>query len=226
MSFENEPDIAEQLSALADGELDPERSRFLLRRLEADESLRASWERMHLARACFKREVTVLLRRDFAAGVAAAVAAEPVPRRGVTVVARVGRWVAGGAVAASVALFALVLVAPQPTQPTQASRPLAASDAALPVPVFGPPEVAPSSLRESDLRPSLAAQTAAAARRSGVGGTLGPVAVAQPLYLPHYLVRQPVRDGSIALRRDAQGDWVMVQTLQATTSTAENPPER
>ncbi|HRQ63705.1 MAG TPA: sigma-E factor negative regulatory protein, partial [Xanthomonadaceae bacterium] len=73
MSLHQDPDIAEQLSAFVDGELDLERSRFLIKRLGSDAKLLAAWERLHLVRACMKREAASLARRDLASGIAALV---------------------------------------------------------------------------------------------------------------------------------------------------------
>jgi len=52
----NETDLglAEQLSAMMDGELPEEQARFLRKRLEHDAALRASWSRLQLASACLK----------------------------------------------------------------------------------------------------------------------------------------------------------------------------
>ena len=46
--------LAEQLSALMDGELPEEQARFLRRRLEHDLELRAAWSRLQLASSCMK----------------------------------------------------------------------------------------------------------------------------------------------------------------------------
>ncbi|HOV58400.1 MAG TPA: sigma-E factor negative regulatory protein, partial [Rhodanobacteraceae bacterium] len=48
--------LREQLSALMDGELDPDGARFLLRRIAADADLKRRWERQHLARAALRRQ--------------------------------------------------------------------------------------------------------------------------------------------------------------------------
>jgi negative regulator of sigma E activity len=219
MSLHQDPEIAEQLSAFIDGELDVERSRFLIRRLGTDAELMAAWERLHLARACMKRDDVALARRDLAADIAAAVAAESVPQRRAPIAARIGQWAAGAAVAASVAMVALIAVQPGAPQVSE-------SLATVPVPAATPPvepQVAPSQWRERDLRPSLAAQTASAARLSGSGTAPGPVVAAQPLYVAPYLVPQASRDAGFALRRDGQGNgWVMVEAVKAESKDPES----
>ena len=76
----------ENLSALMDGELSAEPTRFLLRRLEHDPELGATWSRWHLIRACLAADASQAPGIDsgFTARVAAALAAEtapPAPRR-------------------------------------------------------------------------------------------------------------------------------------------------
>lgn len=95
----------EHLSCLMDGELDHGAQRFLLRRLSEDAEMKTAWRRFHTVRACLHREL--LATRDLTSRVAAALDAEPVPGQG----GRMAAWfkpVAGGAIAASVALMAIV----------------------------------------------------------------------------------------------------------------------
>ncbi len=122
----------EDLSALMDGELAPEPTRFLLRRLDHDPELGATWSRWHLIRACLASDAAQMSASraddDFAARVASALAVVPVPR------ARRRHWaqyVGGTAIAAGVAVAALMLrtpVAPGP-EPTVASTTTAATSA-------------------------------------------------------------------------------------------------
>ncbi|HEU0276545.1 MAG TPA: sigma-E factor negative regulatory protein [Rhodanobacteraceae bacterium] len=115
----------EDLSALMDGELAAEPTRFLLRRLDHDPELGATWSRWHLIRACLASDTarmsTPKTDSDFAARVAAALTVMPAPR------ARRRHWaqyVGGTAIAAGVAVAALMLrtpVAPGP-QPGVASE--------------------------------------------------------------------------------------------------------
>ena len=96
----------EHLSCLMDGELDHNAQRFLLRRLSEDPEMKATWRRFHTVRACLHREI--LSTRDLSARVAAALDGEPLPG---SANGRMTNWfkpVAGGAIAASVALVAIV----------------------------------------------------------------------------------------------------------------------
>jgi len=93
----------ENLSCLMDGELDRRGRNFLLRRLSGDADMKASWNRMHAVRAFLHREGVAGV--DLVSRVAAALDDEPVVR------SRMSRWlrpVAGGAIAASVAVMAIV----------------------------------------------------------------------------------------------------------------------
>lgn len=139
-------DSKQQLSALIDGELDGAQSRFLLRRLESDAELAGQWSRWHHARALLRGETGPPLRADFAACIAAALADEAAPRRGIGGGAL--RWAGGLAVAASVAVAALLAVPPS-RAPDPVSAPIAATSAA-PAAI-----VAASPLTERDLRPGL-----------------------------------------------------------------------
>lgn len=173
-------DIKQQLSALVDGELDPQRARFLLSRLSADSELAADWSRWHLARACLRRETAGVLRPDFAAGIAAALGQESVPRRALG--AQVMRWAGGFAVAASVAVAALLAVpAGVPVEPASTSVAIA------PAPAPATAQVVASPLTERDLRPDLGrvAQTVAA---SSHARPLGPALRIDP-QLESYLLR-------------------------------------
>lgn len=95
----------EHLSCLMDGELDRKAQQFLLRRLSTDPDLGARWQRYHLVRSCLHQEMgqgVAIVDR-----VALAVDAEAAP----PVVRAVPGWlrpVAGGAIAACVALVAIV----------------------------------------------------------------------------------------------------------------------
>lgn len=105
-----DPNTLEQLSALADGELGPDETRFLLRRLAAEPALAARWQRHHLARACLRREAVLLPDAGFAAAVAARIVEQqqPAVRRSWL------RNAAGGAIAAGVAVVALFSISMPP----------------------------------------------------------------------------------------------------------------
>ena len=84
----------EQVSALADGELDPGQARQLLQRLHEDRELRAAWDRYHkIGDVIRSEEMAVPLGADFSARMAARLDAEPpilAPKR--TWLARLGAW--------------------------------------------------------------------------------------------------------------------------------------
>lgn len=154
--------IDERLSALMDGELERDELRFLLRSVSADPSLGVRWQRYHVSRQVLRRQDLLALRPGFADGVMARLAEEPALR------ARSAgpwlRWGAGGAIAASVALAALVVTRPgssgpgdavvaarQPAGMAPGSTTIAASPAsasALPMPATGevrPPLLMPNA---------------------------------------------------------------------------------
>jgi sigma-E factor negative regulatory protein RseA len=103
----------EQLSALMDGELPSSELRFLLRRLDGDAGLVRRWSRFQVISSVFKHEPLASARSAdaFAAAIMARLDADtPAIRR--PVVNRMLRWAGGGAIAASVAVFALVATRP------------------------------------------------------------------------------------------------------------------
>ena len=126
----------QQLSALMDGDLAPDAARFLLRRLQHDEALKASWERWQLCGDALRGQACAPAPAGFAERVAAAIAAEagsvkaaPAshPHRALA------RW-GGGALAASVALLALLLGRPQAPEPKAAPAALASQAPAATAP--------------------------------------------------------------------------------------------
>lgn len=121
----------EDLSALMDGELAAEPTRFLLRRLDHDPELGATWSRWHLIRACLASDAARMsapkLDDGFSARVAAALQADARPARQVRP-RHWARYMGGGAIAAGVAVAALMLNTPNPR--VGASAPVAQSGAA------------------------------------------------------------------------------------------------
>lgn len=101
----------ENLSAGMDGELTSEELRFLLRSIDHDAALQRAWSRFHLARDGLRGQVAPLASVEFSARVMAAIEQES------GVAAGAGRrhwlrWSAGGAIAASVAVAALMVAQP------------------------------------------------------------------------------------------------------------------
>jgi len=114
----------EYLSALMDGELERDACRFLLRRVETNEDLADNWSNFHLARQCLRKESSLLLiNPDFVRGVMQRIeieVAEAAPSPRAASINRLSwlRWAGGGAIAASVAVFALMISRPQEQQIT------------------------------------------------------------------------------------------------------------
>jgi negative regulator of sigma E activity len=129
--------LNQQLSALMDGDLPADEARFLLRRLQHDETLKAQWERWQWLGDALRGQAAAPAPAGFALRVSDAIASEkaaavsaPVvlaPRRSRRVMLRWG----GAAVAASVALVALFITRPHEPVATQAA-PLAATPVVVP----------------------------------------------------------------------------------------------
>jgi sigma-E factor negative regulatory protein RseA len=123
----------EHISSLMDGEISPETSRFLVRRLGSDKDLCATWARYHLVRDCLRHPDGGAYGSDLCQRVSRVLRDEP-PARGHSSLTR--RWlrpVAGGAIAAAVALMAVVLVDPgrATLQPEAANLATAESEASF-----------------------------------------------------------------------------------------------
>jgi sigma-E factor negative regulatory protein RseA len=100
----------ENLSAGLDGELSKEELRFLLRRLDHDSTLQQAWSRYHVARDGLRRQLPPLASTDFASRVMQAIDRESVVAQGKR--RHWLHWSAGGAIAASVAVAALMVAQP------------------------------------------------------------------------------------------------------------------
>lgn len=127
----------EQLSALMDGALPADQTRFLLRRLQHDASLAGSWERWRLAGEVMRGLAPAQrLPADFASRVSAALHGDVVvtpATRGVRTPAWL-RWGGGAAMAASLAVVALMARQPAGEVPSAAAQvaSVAAPDTRLP----------------------------------------------------------------------------------------------
>lgn len=199
-----DPELGEQLSALMDGELDAERSRFLLRRLEGDPALQGAWERWQLVSGSLKGQLSLQVDAGFLArvrdginegrhagtdsGAEAAGMGDGPHEAPARAPHQWLRWAAGGAIAASVAVVALMATQPQP--------PLDVPGEALVEAVPAEPYVvAPSSLSEADLRPRLRApaQAVSVQQRGPLLQTHGGMQAPDPR-VPAYLI---VHDGRL-----------------------------
>ena len=165
----------EQLSALMDGALSPDQTRFLLRRLQHDAPLAECWERWRLTGEAMRGLAPAQrLPADFAARVGAALHGD------VSVPAQAGtgrtpawlRWGGGAAMAASLAIVALMARQPVVEAPAAATAVQLASSAAPANEIPATP--APASETPSPLDTDNAAQTLAAAGAIAVAGTTRP----------------------------------------------------
>ena len=149
----------EHLSSLMDGELSNEAGSFLTRRLFSNEEMCGSWERYHLIRDCIRQPGSKQMVTGFSARVSATLETEEVP----TVSAwRTNRWlkpVSGLAIAASVALVAIMVAAPQPGQvpgevdatlATQAAQPFISPNTLARSPVSQAASFAPAQQANSN----------------------------------------------------------------------------
>ncbi|WP_184620298.1 sigma-E factor negative regulatory protein [Xanthomonas sp. 3058] len=164
----------QQLSALVDGELNADESRFLLRRLAHDEELAGCHERWQLCGDVLRGAASAPAPLDFAARVRSAIADEPAPQaQPAPRSAARWRWGGGAAIAASVAAIALFMarerlpdaaspVSETPVYATAAQLPSAAQTAAPAAPK-GPVAPGPASPDEAV---ALAAAVPAAALAS------------------------------------------------------------
>ncbi len=129
----------EHLSSLMDGELSRETGLFLTRRLSADATMCETWERYHLIRDCIRQPGSKQLVSGLSAKFNASVGVEGTPAVSGL---RFGRWlkpVSGLAIAASVALVAISVTAPQPGE-------LPATDGDLMSRTVNQPFVSPNTL--------------------------------------------------------------------------------
>jgi sigma-E factor negative regulatory protein RseA len=131
----------EQLSALMDGELPSDELRFLLRRIDNDAGLAQRWSRYQIVSAVLKRQYASPLPGErFTVGVMARLDRDAAPAR-LPLTGRLMRWAGGGAIAASVAVFALVATRPGGTDgpmpavgaPTVAAIPASVVPQSLPI---------------------------------------------------------------------------------------------
>ena len=160
----------QQLSALVDGELAADQSRFLLRRLEHDAELSACQERWQLLGDVLRGHACAPAPAGFAQGVQAAIAADAAQHGPVQMTpqrsARGGwkRWSGGAALAASVAAVALFMTREQlPDAAPDAPQVVIATTAQLPAPDASSPDAAGIEASVAAAAPVVAA---VAARRA------------------------------------------------------------
>ncbi|MHA6203811.1 sigma-E factor negative regulatory protein [Dyella soli] len=166
----------ENLSAGMDGALSKEELRFLLRRLDHDATLRQAWSRYHVARDGLRRQLPPLASTDFASRVMQAIEQE-----GVVVHGKRRHWLhwsAGGAIAASVAVAALMIAQPAGSGADRASPQVATASSGADLERAGhvarteAPAVAPPWINAYADSPSRLSQQASATLDGDNGGTL------------------------------------------------------
>ena len=205
--------IREQVSALMDGELSRDETAFLLRRMEHEPALVASWSRFHMARQVLRRQEWSSQGLDLAGRVLAAIESDsqPVARHG-----RWLRWASGGAIAASVAAAAHFITAPDPS-PT-ADPTLATNVNAGSVPSAIPANGGTHDFRPPMIAPPLDVQPASAAT-SGFGNQGGMI---DPR-LQSYLIRHYGAAGSAAQPGLMPYVLLVTPAQQATRETSAEP---
>ncbi|MEP7044377.1 MAG: sigma-E factor negative regulatory protein [Dokdonella sp.] len=208
--------IHEQLSALMDGELERDEMRFLLKRLETDRDLPPRWARYHVVRQTLRRQELVGLPATFADAVMVRLEAEAVVVR--TPRAAWLRWGAGGAIAASVAVAALVLTRPagDPLAPAVAQLPLRTAQQSTPI------NVAPASATASvtnDFRAPLLVPNAPIETAPASFGSDFSQPVATDSRLQSYLIRHYQATGGTG--QSAFVPYVLLATPQRDPSVAQ-----
>lgn len=124
----------QHLSALVDGEIEPELERATISAIESSDGLQASWERFHLIGSAIRSEPLREEYRQIASLVSARIADEPLPLAPTAArrrrASRLGPF-AGAALAASAAFFAVFAVPqlfdPQPGTAAPSGTPVASS---------------------------------------------------------------------------------------------------
>ncbi len=135
-----DPEVAEQLSALVDGELGRDERAFLLKRLAHDEAARARLGRYYLARDALQRNLPGQRVDGLADGVRRALAAEAPHRKRLS--PGWARPAMGGALAAAVAAVTVTWWQGQtPVTPEGAAEPMASVPAGIPESVIDFPSL-------------------------------------------------------------------------------------
>lgn len=210
----------EHLSAAVDGELSREELRFLLRRLDHDTLLQAQWDRFHLAGDGLRGQVPALASSAFAARVMLAIdgdASTVAPH------ARRGHWLrlsAGGAIAASVAMVALMASRPAGNDlDSPLSAPAVAQAAAQNHAVAQAPAEAPASVPTSlsSNNPFRYSQ-----RASATFGAPGPAGVQGDSLLPYEQSLSPYQVKGYRSLYNGDGSYLLL--IDPTRQSARRAP--
>lgn len=140
--------IREQLSALMDGELPRDETKFLLRRIEHDRGLVQRWSNYHVLRQALRRQELAIVPVDFSEAILARIESDAAPALRST--GKWLRWASGGAIAASVAVVALLFSGPRGASDDPAGEPLAK----VPAPSTTTSAI-PASSRSDEFRPPM-----------------------------------------------------------------------
>ncbi|MEO7757055.1 MAG: sigma-E factor negative regulatory protein, partial [Dokdonella sp.] len=166
-------------------ELERDETRFLLKRLATDQELPLRWGRYHLVRQSMRRQEMSALAPGFADAVMARLDLEPgVQTHAVTSWLR---WGAGGAIAASVAVAALVLTRPA-VESTTGAGPLVARNASQSGAPIAVAPVAAAAVSTSEFRPPLLAPNMIEAAPVNFGSDLSQPMAVDPR-MQSYLIR-------------------------------------
>lgn len=205
-------ELDSQLSAMFDGHLPGAECELLSRRLVREDSLRSRWARYALIGAVVRSEPVNAVRTDFARRVSAAIVAEAQPAPRGTSAGRRVAWQlgVGGALAASVAAVAVLLL-------RQQALPLADEVVIAPHAVSAPvvAAVAPSP-------PAAAAESAAASREPAsyvVPPTSAGRRLAPPVELASFVVAHSEYSSPL-LRRNLLSALVSRDAAEAQQSAA------
>ena len=210
----------ENLSAGMDGQLSKEELRFLLRRFESDASLPQAWARYHVVRDGLRRELPSLASEGFADRVMLAIDQDTM----ITVAAPQGRrrwlhWSAGGAIAASVAMAALLVTQPAGQEGSDRASPqVAANNAAaaptvteaVPVHNGAAPAQAPAWLNSYASLPSQLSQQASAIVDASEG----------PLFYSHSDRLSPYQVRGYRVVNHGNGSYLLISPDQAALQHA------
>ncbi|MBW3568497.1 MAG: sigma-E factor negative regulatory protein [Proteobacteria bacterium] len=149
--------LLEQVSALADDELDAREAELLLSRMQRDSGLRDAWGRYHLIGEAVRHSLPRVHETGFAERIAAAIEQEDNvdrPRHSVSRLLVQLRPVAGMAVAASVAMLAVfTLQGPPGSGPSEVVP--GAGNMPMTVPVIAPRRVDFTGVRSPELQDQL-----------------------------------------------------------------------
>ena len=216
--------IREQLSALMDGELPKDETAFLLRRVAHDRALLQQWSSYHVCRQVLRRQDLVALRADFADAIRARIGDEAIQGRGRN--GRTLQWISGGAIAASVAVFALMLSGPRESGGDVVEQPLAVVPASTTTSASAP--MVSAGIKTGEFRaplvsPAIDVQPASVSSE----GFASPVAPMDPR-LQSYLIRHYDAAGNAGQSGLMPYVLLIVPTQQqaAAQSAAQGTPEK